>query len=39
MELMKPEDIVPYREPLFKRIAKCIGNTNVIVGDAMRSDR
>ncbi|KAK8816480.1 protein phosphatase 2A regulatory subunit B [Blastocystis sp. ATCC 50177/Nand II] len=33
LELVKPEDIVPYREPLFKRIAKCIGNTNVIIGE------
>lgn len=38
LELVKPEDIVPYREPLFKRIAKCIGNTNVIVGDAMMGE-
>lgn len=33
LELVKPEDIIPYREPLFKRIAKCISNTNVIVGE------
>ena len=32
MELLKPEDIVPYREPLFKRIAKCIASTNILVG-------
>ena len=32
MELLKPDDIVPYLEPLFKRIAKCIASTNILVG-------
>lgn len=32
LDLVRPEDIVSYREPLFRRIAKCIASTNVIVG-------
>ena len=36
MELLKPEDILPYREPLFKRIAKCIASTNILVGMGRR---
>ncbi|KNB44405.1 serine threonine protein phosphatase [Blastocystis sp. subtype 4] len=32
LELVKPEDIIPYREPLFKRIGKCIASTNIMVG-------
>lgn len=32
LELVKPEDIVPYRVPLFKRVAKCIASTNILVG-------
>ena len=33
MEHLVPQDILPFRDVLFKRIAKCISNPNVIVGE------
>ena len=33
LELVKPEDIIPYRLPLFKRLSKCIASTNIIIAE------